>query len=183
MRALTLDDRGWLLEARRIDSPNCDQRADPADVSLVVVHAISLPPREYGGEGVQALFTNRLDPAAHPYYRHIHELKVSAHFFIRRTGELIQFVSCRERAWHAGPSTWKGRARCNDYSIGVELEGSDYDPFEMAQYEVLNALIETLRQAYPIADVVGHSDVAPGRKTDPGPFFDWTCVPQRQDPA
>lgn len=156
-----------------ISSPNCDDRPPGLPVDLIVVHAISLPPGEFGGAGIEALFTNRLDPDAHPYYREIHALRVSAHFLIRREGELIQFVACDRRAWHAGVSQWDGRERCNDFSIGIELEGADDRSFEDIQYQVLNRLIATLRQRYPIAAVVGHSDIAPGRKTDPGPFFEW----------
>ncbi|TCS73978.1 AmpD protein [Sulfuritortus calidifontis] len=169
-----LDSEGWLFEARRIPSPNCDARPEGAAVSLLVVHNISLPPDEFGGPGVIELFTNRLDPAAHPYYETIKDLRVSAHFFIRRDGELIQFVPCAQRAWHAGASTWAGRERCNDFSIGVELEGSDNQPFTEVQYARLAELARMLRAAYPgLHDVAGHSDIAPGRKTDPGPHFDW----------
>lgn len=142
-------------------------------MTLIVVHGISLPAREFGGEGIAQLFTNRLDPDGHPYYAAVAALKVSAHFVIRRDGELIQFVGCNERAWHAGASQWKGRSRCNDYSIGVELEGADDVPYTAAQYTMLARLIRALRRAYPIADIAGHSDIAPTRKTDPGPAFDW----------
>ena len=141
-----------------------------------MIHNISLPPGQYGGDGVAELFTNRLNPEEHPYYRDIHQLRVSSHFFIRRDGELIQFVSCLKRAWHAGVSQWLGRERCNDFSIGIELEGDDYSPFEEAQYVALNQLLRALRAIYPITGVTGHSDIAPGRKTDPGPFFDWSRV-------
>jgi AmpD protein len=144
--------------------------------SLLVVHAISLPPGQFGGGGVIALFTNCLDPAEHPYYKAIHEVKVSAHFFIRRDGELIQFVSTEQRAWHAGVSSWRGREGCNDFSIGIELEGCDTLPFEAVQYERLADLVKVLRERYPIEEVVGHADIAPGRKTDPGPFFDWEML-------
>ena len=137
------------------------------------MHAISLPPGEFGGSGIESLFLNRLDPAAHPYYAGIAHLRVAAHFLIRRDGELLQFVPCGKRAWHAGESSWRGRPRCNDYSIGIELEGTDEVAFEDAQYAVLADLARALRGAYPIADIAGHSDVAPGRKTDPGPCFDW----------
>jgi AmpD protein len=154
-------------------SPNFDERPDGAAIDLVVVHAISLPPAEFGGPGVIELFTNALDPAAHPYYREIAGLRVSAHFFVRRDGEVMQFVACAKRAWHAGASCWRGRERCNDFSIGIELEGCDDQPFENAQYVALGSLTGAVRRRYPIADVVGHSDIAPGRKTDPGPFFDW----------
>ena len=154
-------------------SPNCDERPPGATVELLVIHAISLPPGEFGGPGIEALFFNRLDPAEHPYYREIASLRVSAHFLIRRNGELIQFVSCMRRAWHAGRSMWRGRPDCNDYSIGIELEGSDDVSFENPQYERLVSLTFGLRAAYPIAATVGHADIAPGRKTDPGPQFDW----------
>lgn len=171
-----LDAEGWLDGARRIPSPNCDERPAGEAVSLIVIHNISLPPGEFGGPGVIELFTNRLDPAAHPYYETIRDLRVSAHFLVRRDGELIQFVPCSKRAWHAGVSSWRGRERCNDFSVGVELEGSDETPFTDAQYAVLNDLLAALRAAHPGADVAGHSDIAPGRKTDPGPGFDWGRV-------
>ena len=176
---MNVDAAGWCEAARRIDSPNCDARPPDTKISLLVIHNISLPPGKFGGPGVEQLFTNQLDPAAHPYYATIHSLRVSSHFFIRRDGELIQFVPCRQRAWHAGASSWRGLERCNDFSIGVELEGSDYQPFSDAQYEQLNGLIQSLRAAYPsLTDVAGHSDIAPGRKTDPGPYFDWSRVQQ-----
>ena len=168
-----IPETGWLDEARRIDSPNFDERPPGEAVSLIVVHAISLPPAQFGGDDIVRLFTNTLDPDAHPYFAQISTLRVSAHFLIRRDGELIQFVSCQQRAWHAGLSCWDGRQRCNDFSLGVELEGCDELPFEEAQYTRLVALLETLRARYPIAAIVGHSDVAPGRKSGPGPCFDW----------
>ena len=171
--AMDIDSNGLLLGARFIASPNCDARPDIPAPSLIVIHNISVPPDEFGGPGVIELFTNQLDPAAHPYYATIASLKVSAHFFIRRDGEIIQFVPCTQRAWHAGASTWCGRERCNDFSIGIELEGSDTIPFTDAQYVVLAKLTHALRAAYPIQDMAGHSDIAPGRKTDPGPHFDW----------
>jgi AmpD protein len=164
---------GWLSAARRIDSPNFDARPDGEAISLLVVHAISLPPGEFGGDAIARLFTNTLDATAHPYFAAISGQRVSAHFLIRRDGELIQFVSCCERAWHAGRSSWQGRERCNDFSIGVELEGCDEQPFESAQYERLLELIESLRTRYPLDAVIGHADIAPGRKTDPGPCFEW----------
>lgn len=165
---------GWLSDgSRRCDSPNFDVRPDGVPVGLIVIHNISLPPDQFGGPGVEQLFTNCLNPDEHPYYEQIAGLRVSAHFFIRRDGELIQFVSTENRAWHAGVSSWRGRERCNDFSVGVELEGCDTQPFEAAQYERLNELISALKARYPIRDVVGHSDIAPGRKTDPGPCFDW----------
>ncbi len=167
---------GVLPGVRFIATPNCDWRANPTDVRLLVIHNISLPPGEYGGEGVIELFTNRLDPAAHPYYATIAGLRVSAHFFIRRDGELIQFVPCSKRAWHAGVWIWRGWERCNDFSLGVELEGDDQTPFTDAQYRQLNALIAQLKLIYPAFDIAGHSDIAPGRKTDPGVCFDWSRV-------
>lgn len=161
---------------RILSSPNCDLRPEGEPVRLIVIHAISLPPDVFGGPGVQQLFTNTLDPTEHPYYAEIHHLRVSAHYFIRRDGTLIQFVDPDLRAWHAGASSWRGLPRCNDFSIGIELEGSDRQPFEPAQYLQLARLITTLRRRYPIEDVVGHADIAPGRKTDPGPGFDWTAL-------
>lgn len=160
----------------QIPSPNFDARPAGETVRLIVVHAISLPPDVFGGPGVTQLFTNTLDPAAHPYYAAIEHLRVSAHFFVRRDGELIQFVHPDLRAWHAGASRWNGRERCNDFSIGIELEGCDTLPFEAIQYERLRWLIEVLRLRYPIEAVVGHCDIAPGRKTDPGPCFDWAAL-------
>ncbi len=168
-----VDAEGWLWGARRVDSPHCDARPEGCAISLLVVHNISLPPGQFGGPGVEQLFKNRLNPEEHPYYASIQGLRVSAHFFIRREGELIQFVPCILRAWHAGVSNWQGRAGCNDFSIGVELEGTDDTPFDDLQYAVLNRLLAALRAAYPITSVAGHSDIAPGRKTDPGPYFDW----------
>jgi AmpD protein len=176
---LVIDDRGLATTARQIPSPNRDARPPGTGITLVVVHGISLPPGEFGGNGIVELFTNRLDPGAHPYYATIADLAVSAHFLIRRDGALIQFVPCTERAWHAGASTWKGRARCNDYSIGIEVEGADEVPYTAAQYSTLARLARALQRRYPIADVVGHSDVAPGRKTDPGPAFDWERLRRR----
>lgn len=173
------DGRGepdWLPFARQVPSPNCDERPAGESVRLVVIHAISLPPDEFGGPEIIQLFTNCLDFAAHPYFREIRGLRVSAHFLIRRDGELIQFVACSQRAWHAGVSIWMGREGCNDFSIGIELEGCDRLPFEAAQYLTLNHLLAELRRRYLIEAVVGHSDIAPGRKTDPGPCFDWHRV-------
>jgi len=166
-------DGGWYRPARRLDSPNFGPRPDGALIDLVVLHSISLPPGRYGGDEVQALFTNRLDGSAHPYFAQIRGLEVSAHFYVRRDGALWQFVSCEDRAWHAGASSWRGRANCNDYSIGIELEGLEDDRFEPAQYEVLATLLPALARHYPIAQVAGHEHIAPGRKQDPGPGFDW----------
>jgi AmpD protein len=156
-----------------IRSPNHDDRPAGATPELIIVHAISLPPGEFGGSAIEELFTNRLDASAHPYYGGISHLRVAAHFLVRRDGALVQFVPCSKRAWHAGESSWRGRSRCNDFSIGIELEGTDEVPFEDPQYAVLADLTRALRRTYAIADIAGHSDVAPGRKTDPGPCFDW----------
>ncbi len=171
-----LDREGWLAGARRVPSPNCDVRPEGEDIRLVVIHNISLPPGEFGGPGVEQLFTNRLDADAHSYYAAIRYLRVSAHFFIRRDGELVQFVPCGLRAWHAGASSWRGRERCNDFSIGIEMEGTDSLPFTDAQYAALNRLLASLARHYGIEELAGHADIAPGRKTDPGPYFDWTRV-------
>ena len=168
-----IDPQGWLVGVRRVPSPNCDDRPPGTPVRLLVIHAISLPPGEFGGEAVLDLFTNRLDPAGHSFYATIANLKVSAHFFLRRGGELIQLVPCDRRAWHAGVSTWRGLSACNDFSIGIELEGCDDRPFTAKQYRRLASLTRILEGAYPIEEIVGHSDVAPGRKTDPGPCFEW----------
>jgi len=166
-------DEGWWRRARRCESPNHGPRPAGTPITLALIHSISLPPGEYGGDGVERLFTNRLDWDAHPYYQRIRGLQVSAHFFIRRDGEVMQFVSCEERAWHAGPSSWQGRDNCNDYSIGIELEGLEGETFEPSQYAALVPLLRALAARYPIDQVVGHEHVAPGRKIDPGPGFDW----------
>jgi len=176
MQNLQIDATGICTEASFIASPNVDSRPDIADIKLIVIHNISLPPNQYGGNGVIELFTNRLNPSEHPYYAEIAHLKVSSHFFIRRDGRLIQFASCLDRAWHAGQSNWNGRERCNDFSIGIELEGSDFEPFEAPQYQMLNRLISAIKTAYPIEGITGHSDIAPDRKTDPGPHFDWAKI-------
>jgi AmpD protein len=170
---ISVDRSGIVRAARQVPSPNCDDRPPGAKISLLVVHNISLPPGRFGGEAIEQFFTNQLDPAAHPYFATIAGQRVSAHFLIRRDGRLIQFVPCERRAWHAGESRWRGRERCNDFSIGVELEGTDDLPYEAAQYAVLVRLTRALRQRYPIGDFAGHSDIAPGRKTDPGAGFDW----------
>jgi AmpD protein len=171
-----VDALGIVRRARQIRSPNCDERPPRTPITLLVVHNISLPPGQFGGEDIVRLFTNRLDTEAHPAYASLLNLEVSSHFLIRRTGELIQFVPCLQRAWHAGVSRWRGREHCNAFSIGIELEGCDTQPFEDAQYEVLIALANSLYQAYPIQEMVGHADIAPGRKTDPGPCFDWERI-------
>jgi len=178
---LAISPAGLVQGARFVDSPNRDARPIDAAIALIVIHNISLPPGEFGGNGVIDLFTNQLNPDEHPYYAQIHPLKVSAHFFIRRDGELIQFVPCSERAWHAGVSRWHGRERCNDFSIGIELEGTDSVTFTEPQYRTLNALLNALKATYPISGITGHSDIAPGRKTDPGPYFDWSRIPLAQD--
>lgn len=162
-----------MLGLRHIPSPNCDARPPAEPLRLIVIHAISLPPGQFGGDAIDRLFTNRIDPAAHPYYRALAGLKVSAHFLIRRDGAMVQFVSTAMRAWHAGVSCWRGRPRCNDFSIGIEVEGDDEHAFADAQYDSLAALLAILQRAYPIDAVAGHCDIAAGRKTDPGPCFDW----------
>ena len=178
---LLLGKDGWLIGnlswVRHSPSPNFDERpADSGPLALIVVHAISLPPNDFSSDAVEQFFHNRLDPDAHPYFRSIASVRVSAHFFIRRTGEVIQFVSVNKRAWHAGVSSWNGRERCNDFSLGIELEGGDDIAFETIQYDRLNALTSALHEALGITAIVGHSDIAPGRKTDPGPCSDWARV-------
>lgn len=170
---MIVDANGCVDAARYLASGNCDERPPGAAVTLLVIHSISLPPGEFGGDGIERLFTNDLDCAAHPYYRTLAGVRVSAHFLIRRTGELLQFVPCTKRAWHAGVSAWRGRSACNDYSIGIELEGADDVPYAEAQYLALAELARALRSSYPIAEIVGHCDIAPERKSDPGPSFDW----------
>jgi N-acetyl-anhydromuramoyl-L-alanine amidase len=173
---------GWWLGARRRISPNAGARPrgrSASAVTLVVLHSISLPPGEYGGDAVERLFRNRLDPDAHPYYARLRGLRVSAHFFVRRAGEVLQFVSTRRRAWHAGASSWRGRAGCNDYSVGIELEGLEGGPFEPAQYRALVRLLRALGERWPLRDIAGHEHVAPGRKHDPGPGFDWGRLARR----
>ena len=168
-----VDRAGIVRAAAQVPSPNCDARPEGAAITLLVVHNISLPPGRFGGPAIAELFTNRLDPSGHPYFATVALSRVSAHFLIGRDGVLTQFVSCARRAWHAGASSWRGREHCNDFSIGVELEGTDDLPYEAAQYSVLARLTRALRRRYPIADLAGHSDIAPGRKTDPGAAFDW----------
>ncbi len=169
-------DGGWVREARHCRSSNCNARPAGATVSLLVIHNISLPPGRFGGSYIDDLFCNRLDCNAHPYFEHLHGAEVSAHFLIRRTGELVQYVSINERAWHAGKSIFNGQENCNDFSVGVELEGTDERPFTQKQYRRLTALSALLLRVCPairLDRIVGHSDIAPGRKTDPGPAFDW----------
>jgi N-acetyl-anhydromuramoyl-L-alanine amidase len=165
--------QGWWRHARRVRSPNFGPRPDGTQATLAIVHSISLPPGEYGGDAVERFFTNRLDAAAHPYFEQISAQRVSAHFFIRRIGEVVQFVSCDQRAWHAGASQWRGRDNCNDWSIGIELEGLEGERFERAQYRALIRLLHALRARYPLTEVIGHEHVAPLRKADPGARFEW----------
>ncbi len=167
---------GWLAVARRCESPNVGPRPAGVAVDLAVIHSISLPPGHYGGDAIERLFTNQLDWTAHPYFETLRGLTVSAHFLIRRDGALVQFVSCDERAWHAGRSSWRGRGGCNDCSVGIELEGLEGDRFEPAQMAVLAALLKAIDARRPLAAVVGHEHVAPGRKHDPGPGFDWAAL-------
>lgn len=167
---------GWYRPARRVDSPNHGPRPPGACIDLIVVHSISLPPGCFGGDAVEALFTNRLDTRTHPYYDRLHGLEVSAHFFIRRDGEIVQFVSTEQRAWHAGRSAYRGRQNCNDDSVGIELEGLEGGLFEIPQYRQLARLCLDLAATLPIAHLAGHEHVAPGRKQDPGPGFDWPLL-------
>ncbi len=174
--ASTLWHEGWYRFARRAPSPNFGPRPEGACIDLIVVHSISLPPGRYGGDEVQQLFCNTLDWDAHPYFQSIRGLKVSAHFYVRRGGELWQFVSCDQRAWHAGTSSHQGRENCNDFSVGIELEGLEGEPFEPAQYEALASLSAAIAQAYPIRHMAGHEHIAAGRKGDPGAGFDWPVM-------
>lgn len=167
---------GWWQHARQLHSPNFNPRPEGVRIGLAVVHSISLPPGRYGGDEVEAFFCNRLDHAAHPYFDALRELRVSAHFFIRRDGRVLQFVSCDQRAWHAGASSWNGREQCNDFSIGIELEGLEGEAFEPAQYAALVRLLRSAARRYPIEAVLGHEHIAPGRKADPGPRFDWCAL-------
>jgi AmpD protein len=181
-RRLEIDTFGHVQGATQVPSPNCDERPPGTAPSLIVLHGISLPPGRFGGDAIERLFTNRLDADAHPYFATIAGLRVSSHFLIRRNGDLLQFVPCGARAWHAGASEWRGRTRCNDFSIGVELEGTDDTPYTAAQYRRLRTLLPALARQYRIRDVAGHSDIAPGRKTDPGPCFDWSRLPALDEP-
>lgn len=173
MHPLKINDRGIAINVKQIASPNFDARPINCVVDMIVIHNISLPPCEYGGDGILQFFSNCLDPNAHSYYTAIYLQKVSSHFLIRRDGEIIQFVACKNRAWHAGLSAWQGREQCNDFSVGIELEGSDFDAFEAKQYTALNQLISAIKKNYTIKHIVGHADIAPNRKTDPGTYFDW----------
>lgn len=178
----SIDPEGWLNHAEIVRSPNFEPRSQSCDIRLIVIHGISLPPGLYGGGFVQKLFTNQLDPGQHEYFKLIDNLKVSAHCLIERDGRLTQFVSFQNCAWHAGASRWQGEQNCNDFSIGIELEGSDDDAYEDIQYHQLARLVISLRKQYPAISeqsICGHSDIAPGRKTDPGPLFDWLQLNQQ----
>lgn len=171
-----IDAAHWLHPARHLPSPNADERPQPNDIALLVIHAIALPPEQFGGPWIDALFANQLDCDAHPYFASLRGLRVSAHLCIRRDGDVSQYVAFDRRAWHAGVSSWQGRSRCNDFSIGIELEGSEQMPFTPQQYLALAGISGCLLQRYPRLNpqtIVGHADIAPGRKTDPGPYFDW----------
>ena len=170
---------GWLQGVQHMASPNFGPRPASIDINLIVIHSISLPPGKFGGDEITRLFTNTLDWKAHPYFQQIEGIEVSAHFVIDRQGLITQFVSCDERAWHAGRSSFQGRENCNDFSIGIELEGLEGDAFDVAQYEALTALIYSICEAYPIQAVTGHEHVAPGRKFDPGAQFDWQALRNR----
>jgi AmpD protein len=176
MPADTLWRDGWYTLAHPVASPNFGLRPQSSEIDLVVIHSISLPPGEYGGPEVQALFTNSLDWDAHPYFAQIRGMEVSSHFFIRRNGDLIQFVSCDDRAWHAGRSHYRGRDDCNNDSIGIELEGLEGQAFDTAQYETLREVTVAIAQRYPIEHIAGHEHIAPGRKQDPGSGFDWRLL-------
>jgi len=167
---------GWYQFSGHLPSPNFGPRPPGTTISLIVIHSISLPPGQFGGHEVQQLFTNQLNWDAHPYFKSIEGLQVSSHFYIRRQGELQQFVSCNDRAWHAGTSSHLGRSNCNDFSIGIELEGLEGDDFEACQYETLESLCAALLQNYPVAHIAGHEHIAPDRKNDPGAGFDWQLM-------
>jgi len=176
---------GLLRGARQLPSPNCDDRPGGVLPELIVIHGISLPPGRFGGPYIDHLFTNALDPSVHDYFRDIAAMRVSSHLLIRRSGEVVQYVPLDRRAWHAGKSSYRGRQQCNDFSIGIELEGTDDQPYTAAQYRRLATVLRVLRRGVPSlarAPIVGHSDVAPGRKTDPGPAFDWTRLRQLLGP-
>lgn len=166
-----------LTTASFLTSPHCDDRPSSTPIDMIVIHNISLPPSEFGGTWIEEFFCGKLDASKHPYFATISHLRVSAHLLIKRNGSLVQFVPFEKRAWHAGQSSFEGRSNCNDFSIGIELEGTDDMPFEAIQYEQLIAIVQLLQKRYPLIlrnRIVGHSDIAPGRKTDPGPFFDWS---------
>ncbi len=167
---------GWLDQVRRVPSPNFDVRPVRCSIELIVVHNVSLPPGKYGGRHVERLFTNALESAADPFFTHIAAVRVSAHILIERDGTVTQFVAFTDRAWHAGASVFDGRTACNDFSVGIELEGTDFEAFTDLQYSSLNSVIDALLAAYKVRAICGHSDIAAGRKTDPGPFFDWRRI-------
>ncbi len=167
---------GWYSECKQLPSPNFNSRPKNILEHIVVIHSISLPPGIYNNNYIEDFFLNQLDTNAHPYFLQIKDLKVSAHFLIKRNGGLIQFVSCNDRAWHAGDSSYQGTENCNDFSIGIELEGDDKTPYENNQYIKLIELLECLKKEYNVRDIVGHSDISPNRKTDPGPLFDWKKI-------
>lgn len=173
---VTLNDNGWLQPSPLVShapSPNFNSRPDGCEIELLVIHNISLPPKVFTGTAIIDFFQNKLDMTSHPWFEHIQGLKVSAHFLIRRDGSIVQFVSTLDRAWHAGESSFNGRGQCNDFSIGIELEGTDCQPFDDRQYHSLNALSKVINQRHPLSAIWGHEHIAPGRKTDPGPYFDW----------
>ena len=171
-----LSQTGLIKDANFLRSTNFDARPIGKVINMVVIHSISLPPNKFGGTFIEDFFTNKLKIKKNSYFKKIKDLKVSSHFLIKRTGELLQFVSCKNRAWHAGDSNWKNNSNCNDFSIGIELEGSDLTPFEEIQYMKLINLLKCLCKYYPINAIVGHNQIAPERKTDPGPFFDWEII-------
>lgn len=181
--AFVVADDGWCSNVLRAASPNFDARPADAKIDLLVIHNISLPPGQFGGPFIADLFANRLDCDAHPYFDRLRALRVSSHFLIRRDGVVTQFVSTNNRAWHAGQSSFGGRERCNDFSVGIELEGTDFEPYSEIQYETLAAITVALQAVHPLADVTGHEHIAPGRKTDPGPFFDWAEYQKRYQQA
>ena len=173
---MIINAEGWLNQVHQVESPNFDARPTDSPIELIVVHNISLPPGQYGGGHVARLFTNTLDVSCDPFFAQIADTRVSAHLLIERDGRVTQFVSFRDRAWHAGASVYNGRTNCNDFSVGIELEGTDFEVFTANQYVSLNAVVDALLATYPVNAIVGHADIAPGRKTDPGPFFDWRQV-------
>ncbi|GAA0402763.1 1,6-anhydro-N-acetylmuramyl-L-alanine amidase AmpD [Cocleimonas flava] len=176
--------KGFLESARVCPSPNHDERPDIDDISLIVIHNISLPPNEFGGDGIDQLFTNTLDRDEHPFYKEIDHLRVSSHLLIRREGEVVQYVPFEKRAWHAGESSYLGRSVCNDFSIGIEMEGTDFEPFTEVQYQTLEQTLTALLKRYPSLskeNITGHEHIAPGRKTDPGPYFRWDSLSDALD--
>ena len=169
-------DKGWLTNARKVVSPHFDARPNPQDISLLIIHYISLPPEQFGGSYIDDFFQGKLDPHRHPYFAEISALRVSAHCLINRAGEITQYVNFNDRAWHAGVSCFEGREKCNDFAIGIELEGSNEQPFTTQQYASLHRLTQEIMRAYPLITkerIVGHCDVSPGRKIDPGQYFNW----------